>query len=251
MAQRRMFSLDIVSSDAFLDLPVSGRELYFQLGMYADDDGFINPKKIIRMIGASEDDLRLLIAKRFVLPFETGVVVIKHWKINNYIQNDRYKPTRYLEEKKLLKLKENSSYTERVQDVSKTETQVRLGKVSIDKDNILDTKVSNKKQASGKNKTFGNPLLNQGLDLLEELYPKFTNKQLNRYALNRLIKTKGSERVFKAIKYAKEIKQKEYAPQISSFINLEKKWDQLEDFARRQKPTRNSGFSEGFKIIKT
>jgi len=138
MAQRRMFSLDIVSSDAFLDLPVSGRELYFQLGMYADDDGFINPKKIIRMIGASEDDLRLLIAKRFVLPFETGVVVIKHWKINNYIQNDRYKPTRYLEEKELLKIKENGSYTESIQNVSKMETQVRLGKVSIGKSNILD-----------------------------------------------------------------------------------------------------------------
>jgi len=133
-----MFSLDIVSSDAFLDMPVSVRELYFQLGMYADDDGFINPKKIIRMIGASEDDLRLLIAKRFVLPFETGVVVIKHWKINNYIQNDRYKPTRYLEEKELLKIKENGSYTESIQDVSKMETQVRLGKVSIGKVSILD-----------------------------------------------------------------------------------------------------------------
>lgn len=114
MAQRRMFSQKIVGSDAFIDMPVSARELYFQLGMYSDDDGFINPKKIIRMIGASEDDLKILSAKRFVLPFENGVVVIKHWQINNMIRKDFYQPTIYLKEKSSLILKENKSYTENV-----------------------------------------------------------------------------------------------------------------------------------------
>lgn len=134
MAQRRMFSLKIVASDAFLDMPTSSRELYFQLGMYADDDGFINPKKIVRMVGASEDDLKLLEAKRFILPFENGVVVIKHWLINNLIRKDFYQETSYVEEKKSLIIKENKSYTESQQIVNNPSTQVRLGKVRLGKD---------------------------------------------------------------------------------------------------------------------
>ena len=103
MAERRMFAKTIIDSDAFLDMPMSTQALYFHLSMRADDDGFINnPKRIQRMIGASEDDLKLLIAKAFIIVFESGVVVIKHWKIHNYIQSDRYKPTVYAEEKSLL-----------------------------------------------------------------------------------------------------------------------------------------------------
>lgn len=117
MANRRMFSLDIVASDAFLEMPTSTRELYFHLGMYADDEGFVNPKKIMRMIGASEDDLKVLLGKRFLLVFESGVVVVKHWKMNNYLQNDRLKPTVYLEEKNLLTLKKNGSYTECIHSI--------------------------------------------------------------------------------------------------------------------------------------
>lgn len=128
-----MFSQKIVGSDAFLEMPPTTRELYFQLGMYADDDGFVNPKKIVRMVSASEDDLKLLVLKRFVLPFESGVIVIKHWKMNNYIQADRYTPTQYLEEKKRLETKENLAYTECIQDVSKLDTQVRIGKDRIGK----------------------------------------------------------------------------------------------------------------------
>jgi len=136
MANRRMFSLDIVASDAFLEMPTSSRELYFHLGMYADDDGFVSPKKIMRMVGATEDDLKILLAKRFLIVFENGVVVIKHWKMNNYIKNDRYKETVYVEEKKALITKDNGSYTECIQNVSKLETQVRLGKVRLGKVSI-------------------------------------------------------------------------------------------------------------------
>jgi len=107
-----MFAKTIIDSDAFLDMPLSTQALYFHLSMRADDDGFINnPRKIQKMIGSSEDDLKLLIAKRFLLNFESGVVVIKHWKIHNYIQNDRYKETMYKEEKSLLSIKSNKSYT--------------------------------------------------------------------------------------------------------------------------------------------
>lgn len=90
MAEKRMFAKTIIDSDAFLDMPMSTQALYFHLSMRADDDGFINnPKKIQRMIGSSEDDMRVLCAKSFVIPFESGVVVIKHWRINNYLRADR------------------------------------------------------------------------------------------------------------------------------------------------------------------
>nr|DAU93610.1 MAG TPA: replisome organizer [Caudoviricetes sp.] len=112
MARKRMFNIQIVDSDAFLDMPLSTQALYFHLNMRADDDGFVgNPKRIQRLVGASEDDLKLLIAKRFLLVFEDGVIVIKHWRMHNTIQRDRYTRTAYIEELNQLKLKDNKSYT--------------------------------------------------------------------------------------------------------------------------------------------
>lgn len=150
MAERRMFAKTIIDSDAFLDMPLSSQALYFHLSMRGDDDGFINnPKKIQRMIGSSDDDLKLLIAKRFIIPFDSGVVVIKHWKIHNYIRVDRYKETVYQQEKSMLETKENNSY-KKIENagipsdnqlVYQMETQVRVGKDSIvkDRDNIRKT----------------------------------------------------------------------------------------------------------------
>lgn len=138
-----MFSRDIVRSDAFLDMPVSSQLLYFQLGMEADDDGFLaNGKMVIRMAGANDDDLKILLAKRFVLSFQSGVIVIKHWKINNLIQKDRYKQTRYVEEKNGLKIKENQSYTECIQTGNNSEPQSSLGKVSLGKVSLGEREVA-------------------------------------------------------------------------------------------------------------
>lgn len=129
MAERRMFAKTIIDSDAFLDMPLSTQALYFHLSMRADDDGFINnPKKIQRMIGCADDDLKLLLVKNFIIPFESGVCVIKHWKIHNYIRNDRYKPTVYAEEKAKLTCKENGAYTLGIPDGYQMDTQDRLGK---------------------------------------------------------------------------------------------------------------------------
>ena len=112
MANKRMFTMKIVDSDAFLDMPLSTQCLYFHLNMRADDDGFIdNPKKVMRIIGASEDDLKLLIAKRFVLVFENGVIVIKHWRMHNTIGKTRYTETQYTEYKNQLLLKSNKAYS--------------------------------------------------------------------------------------------------------------------------------------------
>lgn len=147
MAERRMFAKTIVTSDAFLDMPATTRSLYMLLCVMADDDGFVNaPRSIMRQSGATDDDMKLLIAKRFVLTFDSGVVVIKHWRIHNLIQKDRYKETKYLEEKAMLGLDENNAYTEGettvypkcIQPVSKPEPQVRLGKVSTGKESIVE-----------------------------------------------------------------------------------------------------------------
>ena len=145
MAERRMFAKTIIDSDAFLDMPLSTQALYFHLSMRADDDGFLNnASRIVRLINATRNDFDLLLAKRFIIQFDEGICVIKHWRIHNYIQRDRYKETVYKDEKALLKLNENGAYsldpfciqdgsnmdTECIQDGSNLDPQVRLGKVS-------------------------------------------------------------------------------------------------------------------------
>ena len=144
MAQRRMFSRKITESDQFLDMPMSAQSLYFHINMQADDDGFVgNVKTIKRMIGASDDDLKLLIAKQFLIPFETGIVVIRDWKIHNYIQKDRYTETFYQQEKAQLETVENKQYqkmdTECIQNVSSLDTQVRLGKDRLGKERDIQS----------------------------------------------------------------------------------------------------------------
>lgn len=158
MAERRMFTKKIIDSDSFLDMPLSTQSLYFHLAMRADDDGFLNnAKKIMRTVGAAPNDYDLLVAKRFIIQFEDGICVIKHWRMHNYIQKDRYKETQYKEEKAMLGIKKNMSYTldhskvvssldtPCIQNVSGLEAQVRLGKVRLGKDrkdnNIVVTEV--------------------------------------------------------------------------------------------------------------
>lgn len=162
MADRRMFSKSIIDSDLFLDMPQSAQCLYFHLAMRADDDGFVNaPRKIQRMIGASEDDCRLLVAKQFLVPFDTGVVVIRHWRIHNYIQKDRYKETIYQQEKSTLFLDESGAYgvldTDCVQIASETDNQVRLGKDSLGKNRLGESNKKRKRQP----RTFVPPALQE------------------------------------------------------------------------------------------
>ena len=112
MAERRMFTQKITESDAFLDMSLTAQALYFHLCMYADDDGFVkNPKRIAKMVGAQEDDLNLLVMKSFVLTYQSGVIVIKHWRMHNLLRKDRYSPSEYIDEKALLRLKDNGAYT--------------------------------------------------------------------------------------------------------------------------------------------
>lgn len=153
MAQRRMFSKKITETDNFLDMPLSSQALYFHLNMGADDEGFIDKVKTIqRTIGASDDDVKILIAKGFIIPFESGVVVIRHWRIHNYIQSDRFQSTIHKEEKEQLefdksKIANIKPLDQCIQNVYKVDTQVRLGKdrleLEIDKDRLELDKVNN------------------------------------------------------------------------------------------------------------
>jgi hypothetical protein len=151
MSNKRMFNTQIVDSDAFLSMPLSSQALYFHLGMGADDDGFLNnPIQVMRAINASQDDMNILLLKKFILRFDTGVMVIKHWKINNYIRSDRYKPTLYQDELRQLEVKPDGGYRLKTElEIQKTPinqqvlpndyqvaTEIRLDKISIDKSSI-------------------------------------------------------------------------------------------------------------------
>lgn len=112
MARKRMFSLLVVDTDEFLDMPSSTQSLYYHLGMRADDDGFVSsPRKIVKLVNCSDDDLKLLIAKGFIIPFDSGIIAIKHWKLNNDLKKDRYTPTIYLNEKSTLRVNKNRVYS--------------------------------------------------------------------------------------------------------------------------------------------
>ena len=148
IAERRMFAKSIVVSDDFLDMPATARCLYFTLGMFADDDGFVNnPKSIMRQSGSTTDDMNILIAKKYVIAFESGVIVIRHWRIHNYIKSDRYHGTVCTEEKKQLSFSVDGKVYEKtveiptmvpecIQDGSKMDTEVRLGKDRLGKDSV-------------------------------------------------------------------------------------------------------------------
>ena len=145
MAERRMFAKSIVLSDAFLDMPLSARCLYFTLGMLADDDGFVgSPKAIMRQCGASQDDMVVLLQKRFILAFDSGVIVIKHWRMNNYLQSDRKKDTTYLEELATLELDNKGAYTEKKDVYTECIQDVYTGKDSIGKDRLGKDSIGNR-----------------------------------------------------------------------------------------------------------
>ena len=160
-----MFAKTIVTSDAFLDMPPTARCLYFTLAMFADDDGFVNnPKSIMRQVGSTTDDMNILIAKKFVLVFESGVIVIKHWRIHNYIRGDRKHETKYAEEMAMLTTDDNGAYTMCQpidgQLTDNCHTEDRLGKDRLDKDKLIDI-----------------VLIREEFDYLWSIYPKKQGKQ--------------------------------------------------------------------------
>lgn len=138
MAQRRMFNKAITNSDDFLEMPVSSQNLYFHLSMNADDDGFINNwKSIMKLTGSKEDDLKVLVAKQYIIPFETGVIIIRHWRLNNYLRSDRFTPSNHQKELAQLTLDENNIYQMSSTGIPNgNPDKIRLDKIRLDKNNI-------------------------------------------------------------------------------------------------------------------
>lgn len=203
MAQKRMFDKTIVDSDDFLEMPMSSQVLYFHLNMRADDDGFVNNwKSIMKLIGAKEDDLKILIAKQFIIPFQSGVLVIKHWKIHNYIRKDTYNETKYQDEKSLLITNDSKEYEfkdEKQIAVDDPLTQysidkIRLDKYSIDKNSIDILVNSNKDFVETENVEIDNIFLE--IPLNDNSNYQFTFNQLEEY-----------KKLYQAIDVEQEIKK--------------------------------------------
>jgi len=223
MADRRMFTKKITETDSFLDMPMSTQALYFHLCMNADDDGFVkNPKRMCRMLGCADDDLRLLIVRRFVLIYEpNGILIIKHWRMHNYLRKDRYHPSEYAEIKDFLYVKDNGAYTfdsEKgepfstvgIPDGNQWLPEVRLGKDSIGKNNKDNIKLKNKHMA------------NDLFEKLWKLYPKKKGKgKVSDTQKLKLLKI-GYDKMAKAIeKFKDDVKDKDeqYVMYGSTFFN--------------------------------
>lgn len=193
-----MFSLSVIDTDKFLEMPVSARLLYYELGMRADDDGFVgNWKKILLFTGLKEDDLKILIAKQFIIPFETGIIVIKHWKVNNTLQNDRIKPTIYQKEKAYLKLNNDNVYnldTGCIHSIDKNsieEIRLEENSIAVVVDNSLNnaatttSELENNTLESAKDlisfteKIFGRPLGGTEIETIQT----WEDTELTRYAI--------------------------------------------------------------------
>lgn len=222
-----MFSPDIVCSDAFLDMPTSSRELYFQLGMKADDDGFVNPRSIMRLAGSSEDDLRMLVGKRFVLPFENGVIVIKHWKMNNLIKNDRYKPTVYREQFQSLEVKENGAYTERKHLGTILEPQVRLGKDRLLGADAQILEVPDSEESTRPQKEKRDTKYKQVFSLFSKKQQGWMMHKPQIEAAKRLLEQRGLPQIEKALTFYKENRDEPFMVEIDTPYDLEAKWNKL------------------------
>lgn len=234
MAERRMFAKSIIDSDVFLDMPLSAQALYFHFSMRADDEGFVgNPKRIRAMIGASEDDFKLLLLKRFLLDFDSGVVVIKHWKIHNYIQSDRKKETTYFEEKSTLALDNKKAYvykmdTECIQNGYSLDTQISIDKNSVD-ENSIEKEKSNKEKTTTTTR-FKPPILEEVKAYCNERNNSVdAEKFIDYYTSNGWKVGRNSMKDWKATVRTWERTNKQYQPQMpTSARQVVSKYDREE-----------------------
>lgn len=234
MAHKRMFSKDITTSDSFREMPTSTQALYFHLGMEADDDGFLDSYKgLMRAVGAKDDDLKLLVAKRFILPRDNGIIVIKHWLINNTIRKDRYTETKHIEAKNGLFLKQNGAYTEDsdagIPVGNHLATQKRIGKERIEEitadAGIEITDKEPEKPRTKKDTTY--------LQMFE-LWGKYpANWRVNKTEIQsakNLLEERGLEDCAEALEYYQKHKDDPYIPTILKPSDLDRKWLNLETY---------------------
>lgn len=243
MAQTRRFSPEIVSSDAFLDMPPSTQALYFQLGMRADDDGFVNPRATMRLVGATKDELKILIGKRFVLLFENGVVVVKHWRINNRVRLDWYRPSKYTEQRKLLFVKENGAYTLDISQGLPLGTDSVPFRTSLVESSLVELPSKDKSLPMTVIKGTGDseePLKKEKVDMAyRQVFLLFGGKQGWWHhrpqidAAKRLLKEPGMDVLKQIMAYVADHKDATYIPKILKPFDLEAKLPDLRYFRNK------------------
>ena len=235
MAHKRMFSKDVTGSDAFRDMPTSTQALYFHLGMEADDDGFLgNFKSLMRGVGATDDDLKILISKRFLLQCEEGIIVIKHWLINNTVRRDRYHETKYLKQKKSLITKENGAYTDGLQVgkplVNHLATEKRIEEDRIEEDSIAT-------QALRIDQGVIDTITN--FKEINPSYERLYSNKTQRDAADRLQKKYGSEKVARMVEACQKALGEPYAPKITTPFQLERDLAKLVAWYKSQEKISN------------
>jgi hypothetical protein len=221
-----MFSKSITNSSQFLMMPQSSQNLYFHLGMNADDDGFCEHFTIMRMTESKPDDLKVLQAKGFITIFDDRVLVITDWKENNYLRSDRYTPSKYLE---IYKDELKALSTTGIPNGDQMATQDKIGKDRIGK--VSNTQGENKPVKVDERNVDIQEIWDYGI----ELGFTATKQNLNRYAITRLLHEIPKEKLKKIIEYARKIQDQQYAPRIYNFLDLEEKLPKLKDFLERQK----------------
>lgn len=225
MAQKRMFDRAIIDTDKFMDLSMSSKALYFLLGMEADDEGFVSFKKVMRIHGGNEDDIKILVAKSFLIMFESGVVVITDWNTNNWLDSRRTRPTEYQKEKRLLELTESNKYvlSNRLDSIE----EYRIEQKSIE-ENISDEESSQKSSKKSKSKIAHNPLGSEIIKAFESIDPKnktYYGNKTQRQACDFLIEEYGLDQVLDLIPKLEETNRK-------SFYQITTPWDMKEKITK-------------------
>lgn len=226
MAEKRMFSKKIIDTDWFMDMPASSQNLYFHLSMRADDDGFVaSPKRIIKLIGATEDDYKILIGKKFIIPFESGVCVITDWRINNYLRNDRYAETVYKEEKEQLTLNENGKYI--------------LGIPAVDQ--VLSNSISNSNSIYNSNNDDESMREEENIKNKKHKYGEYKHILLSDEEISKLKEEFGESETSEAITYLDEYIEMKGVKYKSHYMAL-KKW--VFEAVKKNKYKSNQNFEQ-------
>lgn len=228
-----MFSKTITESDIFLDMPLSSQALYLHLGMQADDDGFVSPARVVRMIGSQPDDLKILIAKNFAIPFDDGLMVIRHWKENNYIQKDRYVPTIHKEKFALLSGKESGVYNLDTPCIQNVRVGKERGVKSSKGKVIYPTDGAVGEEPNG-------AIINSLIGEFQPINPSYTRIYKNktqRAAIDRMMKQYGTEQLRGIIQFLQKTNGKRFAPTITTPIQLEERMGALVAFCEKIKDT--------------
>ena len=236
MANRRMFSKTIVDTDDFLDMPISARLLYYDLGMRADDDGFVSPKRVMRITGSADDDLKVLLTKKYILAFENRVLIIRDWKVNNFIRADRYTPTIYQE------------YLRKLQVSTLNQYQIKAGipdvipVVCIGKDRLGKDRIDKRTQKTNNNPKEKKPSIISSYSYLENVPAKDVEEMAQKFSFTQLQVKKEAEKCLDWLK-AKGIKRKNYKAQLRNWLR------RAQEFKENNTTERRTAF-DGFELHK-